>query len=406
MKQISKLAWRNLWRNKRRTMITLASVFMAVILAIAIRSFQKGVYGNMISNSVRFSTGYLQVHSKGYWDDKSINNSFVPDSSLMRGIKNNANVSLAVPRLESYALASSGPHTKGVEVIGIDPLAEDQMNHLSEKMKSGKYLKLNEQGILIGDGLAKYLQLGRGDTLVLLGQGFHGMTAAGKYEIQGIFHFPIDQINNTVVYLSLPESQKLFAAEGRITSLSMMLKKPDQLDKTMKSLKASIDSTMEVMEWQKMNKSLVQEIQGDNAGGIIMLAILYLVVALGVFGTILMMTIERKKEFAVMIAIGMKRIKLMAIVFLETLFIGCLGIIGGSFIILPVVCYFHNNPIKLSGAAAAAYQQFGIEAALPTAMNASIFINQGITVLCIALVSAFYPLWYVGRLPLLENLKQ
>lgn len=387
-------------------MITLASVFMAVILAIAIRSFQKGVYGNMISNSVRFSTGYLQVHSKGYWDDKSINNSFVPDSSLMRGIKNNANVSLAVPRLESYALASSGPHTKGVEVIGIDPLAEDQMNHLSEKMKSGKYLKLNEQGILIGDGLAKYLQLGRGDTLVLLGQGFHGMTAAGKYEIQGIFHFPIDQINNTVVYLSLPESQKLFAAEGRITSLSMMLKKPDQLDKTMKSLKASIDSTMEVMEWQKMNKSLVQEIQGDNAGGIIMLAILYLVVALGVFGTILMMTIERKKEFAVMIAIGMKRIKLMAIVFLETLFIGCLGIIGGSFIILPVVCYFHNNPIKLSGAAAAAYQQFGIEAALPTAMNASIFINQGITVLCIALVSAFYPLWYVGRLPLLENLKQ
>ncbi|MGN6249086.1 MAG: ABC transporter permease, partial [Ginsengibacter sp.] len=284
--------------------------------------------------------------------------------------------------------------------------AEDQMNHLSEKMKSGKYLKLNEQGILIGDGLAKYLQLGRGDTLVLLGQGFHGMTAAGKYEIQGIFHFPIDQINNTVVYLSLPESQKLFAAEGRITSLSMMLKKPDQLDKTMKSLKASIDSTMEVMEWQKMNKSLVQEIQGDNAGGIIMLAILYLVVALGVFGTILMMTIERKKEFAVMIAIGMKRIKLMAIVFLETLFIGCLGIIGGSFIILPVVCYFHNNPIKLSGAAAAAYQQFGIEAALPTAMNASIFINQGITVLCIALVSAFYPLWYVGRLPLLENLKQ
>src|SRR5690242_6707508 len=112
MKQISKLAWRNLWRNKRRTMITLASVFMAVILAIAIRSFQKGVYGNMISNSVRFSTGYIQLHSKGYWDDKSINNSFVPDSSLMRGIKNNANVSLTVPRIESYALASSGPHTK------------------------------------------------------------------------------------------------------------------------------------------------------------------------------------------------------------------------------------------------------------------------------------------------------
>ena len=87
MKQISKLAWRNLWRNKRRTIITLASVLMAIILAIAIRSFQKGVYENMISNAVRFSTGYLQIHSKGYWEDKSINNAFTPGDDLNKVIK-------------------------------------------------------------------------------------------------------------------------------------------------------------------------------------------------------------------------------------------------------------------------------------------------------------------------------
>ncbi len=133
MQQFIKLAWRNLWRNRRRTLITLASVFMAVVLAIAIRSFQKGVYGNMIGNAVRFSTGYIQVHAKGYWDDQSINNSFEPGASLQQALKKAPNISLAVPKLESYALASSGPHTKGVEVIGIDPEKENQMNNVAAK---------------------------------------------------------------------------------------------------------------------------------------------------------------------------------------------------------------------------------------------------------------------------------
>ena len=216
MQQYFKLAWRNLWRNRRRTLITLASVLMAVVLAIGIRSFQKGVYGNMISNAVRFSTGYIQVHAKGYWEDQSINNSFEPGSELKTALNKDRNISLTVPRLESFALASSGPHTKGVEVIGIDPAKEEAMNNLKGKIIAGKYFKENEtgQGILIGDGMAHYLQLNLGDTLVLLGQGYHGSTAAGQYLIQGIFHFPLEQLNSSLVYLNLPDAQALFGAPG------------------------------------------------------------------------------------------------------------------------------------------------------------------------------------------------
>jgi len=155
-----------------------------------------------------------------------------------------------------------------------------------------------------------------------------------------------------------------------------------------------------------MNKTLVQEIQGDNAGGIIMLAILYVVVAFGVFGTILMMTMERKKEFAAMIAVGMRRFKLTFIVVLETIFIGLMGIVSGSILILPVLIYFHEHPVLLTGTAAEAYQQFGIEPVLPTSLDPVIFLYQGITVLCIAIVSAFYPLWYINRFPVAETLKQ
>ena len=408
MRQFFKLAWRNLWRNRRRTFITLASVLMAVVLAIAIRSFQKGVYGNMISNAVRFSTGYIQVHARGYWDDQSINNSFKPGTSIEDVLKKENNISLAVPRLESFALASSGPHTKGVEVMGIDPAKEDVMNNVKEKITDGKYFNNRDekQGILIGDGIAKYLQLKLGDTLVLLGQGYHGSTAAGQYPIQGIFHFPLEQLNNSLVYLSLPDAQSLFGAPERLTSVSIMLKQPDDINKTAGFLQHSLDSTFEVMQWPQMNKSLVQEIQGDNAGGIIMLGILYLVVAFGVFGTILMMTIERKKEFAVMIAIGMHRVHLTVIIILETIFIGLLGIVSGSVLILPVLAYLHRYPISLTGSAAQSYQQFGIEPVLPASLDPYIFLYQGLTVLGIAIVSVVYPLWYINRFKVAETLKQ
>ena len=407
MQQSIKLAWRNLWRNRRRTLITLASVLMAVVLAIAIRSFQKGVYGNMIGNAVRFSTGYIQVHAKGYWDDQSINNTFVPGTSLKQALKKEKNISLAVPKLESFALASSGQHTKGVEVIGIDPRKEDSMNNVAGKITQGKYFtKKTNQGILIGDGLAKYLQLKLGDTLVLLGQGYHGATAAGQYPIQGIFHFPLEQLNNALVYLYLPDAQALFGAPDRLTSISIMLRQPDDINSTTLFLQHSLGSKREVMQWPAMNKSLVQEIQGDNAGGIIMLGLLYMVVAFGEFGTILMMTMERKKEFAVMIAIGMHRVRLTVIIIFETVLIGLLGILSGSLLIFPVLAYLHKHPILLTGATAQTYQQFGIEPIMPASLDPYIFLYQGLTVLGIAIISVIYPLWYINRFRIAETLKQ
>lgn len=407
MNQYLKLAWRNLWRNRRRTLITLASVLMAVVLAIAIRSIQKGAYDSMIANAVRFSTGYIQVHARGFWKEQNLNNSFALDSTVSRVISGDANISASVPRLESFALASSGPYTKGVAVMGIDPKRETHMTALAQKIIQGNYFQPTPgQGILVGDGLARYLHLRLGDTLVLLGQGYHGTTAAGQYRIQGIFHYPIEQLNNAMVYLNLPDAQVLFSAEGRITSMSLMLKDPKQIDRDQQYLAHSLGNGYEVMDWPAMNKTLVEEIKGDNAGGIIMLAILYIVVAFGVFGTILMMTLERRKEFAVMIAIGMHRAKITLIVIMETILIGILGIASGSILILPWIIYLNHHPIRITGKAAEGYQQFGIEPLLPTAVDPVIFWNQGLTVLLIALVSVVYPLWYINRFPVTETLKQ
>lgn len=407
MKQYIKLAWRNIWRNKKRTLITLASIFLAVLLAISMRSMQKGTYANMIGNAVRFSTGYIQVHAKGYWDKPSINNSFEENDLLDSLLANNSNISLAVPRLESFVLASSGDHTKGIRVVGIDPGKENEMNSISGKITKGKYVTDEGNGILIGDGIADYLELNVGDTIILLGQGYQGLTAAGKYPVAGIFHFPDDRMNNLLAYLSMNTAQDLFSAYGRYTSVSIMLKNPNRLDETRHGLQAALGSEdWEVMKWQTMNKTLTQEIAGDNAGGIIMLFILYVVIAFGVFGTILMMTMERRKEFAVMVAIGMKRFQIIILLLYETVFLGLLGILSGLVLALPVLIYFNVHPVRITGDAAKTFEQFGIEPIMPASLNPDIFISQGVIVLLISFVASLYPLVYVSRFKILDSLKQ
>lgn len=408
MQNYFRLAWRNLWRNKRRTFITLASVFLAVLLAICMRSMQLGTYANMIGNAVRFSTGYIQIHQQGYWDKPSVNNSFEQNDTLDQLIATNKNIALAVPRLESFVLASSGDHTKGVQVTGIDPELENKMNGIAGKISAGSYFNTNDDdAVLIGDGIASYLKLGIGDTLVLLGQGYQGTTAAGQFRVTGIYHFPDNRMNNSSVYLTLTGAQNLFAAYGRLTSVSLMLRQPRKIDQTQKALAAKLNANVwEVMEWQTMNKTLLEEITGDNAGGLIMLGILYIVIAFGVFGTILMMTMERKKEFAVMIAIGMKRFQLILMLLVETCFIGFLGILAGLVISLPVLIYFNIYPVRITGTAAEMFEQFGIEPIMPASLDPYIFINQGIVVLVIALVAAIYPLIYIKRFKILDALKQ
>ena len=108
MKEYIKIAWRNLWRNKRRTILTLSSVLFAVFLALLMRSMQLGTYDRMIESSVKSSTGYIQIHEKGYWEDKTINNTFENGPELMDKISANPNISMAIPRLETFALISSG----------------------------------------------------------------------------------------------------------------------------------------------------------------------------------------------------------------------------------------------------------------------------------------------------------
>jgi len=400
-----KLAWRNLWRNKKRTLIAAASVFFAVILALLMRSMQTGYYDYSIDASVRMYTGYIQVHGKDYWEKKSLDESMVLDQKHLKELQNTAGVNLIVPRFETYSLISHGNKTKVVQVTGINPKLENQLTDLKKKIVSGNYLSDSSKGIIVAQGLAEILKVNVGDSVVIYGQGYHGVTAAAQIPIVGIVKFTLPELNKSFTYLNLPYAQWLFSAPGRLTSLSIMIDNPKKLDRVKSDIRKVFDSNYEVMDWEELSPELVQSIQIDNASGIIMLGILYVVIAFGIFGTIMMMTAERVKEFGILISVGMKKWKLGMVTLFETLFVSFLGVFTGAIISIPILLYFKANPIPLTGEYAEAILAFGFEPILPFAIYPGMFFAQIWTVLAIALVSALYPILFIRKLQPVEAMR-
>lgn len=406
MKTYLLLAWRNLWRNKRRTLIASASVFFAVLLALVMRSMQEGSYDYMIDASVSMYTGYIQVHKNEYWEKRSIDKSMESSEDVIRDLESIENVTLVTPRLESFSLVSYGNVTKVATILGIVPEQEDRMTNLGGKLIKGQYLKDDSKGMMISEGLAELLKVDVDDSVVIYGQGYHGVTAADRVPIQGIVKFKLPILNKTMVYLSLSYAQWLYSAPDRITTLSVMITHIDNQQVVYDEINEMFDEDYEVMSWAEMMPELVQSIEIDNAGGIIMLGILYVIIGFGIFGTVMMMTAERTKEFGILISIGMKKGRLAFISFLELLFLTFIGVAAGMIVSIPLLYYFYLNPIELTGEMAEMILSYGLEPILPFRFAVNIFIDQFMTVFVIALISVSYPLLFIRRLKPVEAMRK
>ncbi len=406
MMEVIRIAWRNLWRNKRRTLITVASVFFAIWFALIMRSFQLGSYILMVNNIVHAYSGYFQVHAKGYWGDQVLNNAFVFTPELEQKLNAPKGSTGYTVRLESFALASYGMQTKGVMVNGIDPEAENGLTSLRKKMVKGTYLEPADEGVLVSQRLAGYLRLVIGDTLVIIGQGYHGASAAGVFPVRGIVRFPSPDLDSRLIYLSLPAARNLFSAESMVTSIAFNVSDPKLYKEAAASLRKQLDPAVyEVMTWDEMMPDIVQQIRADSASGLIMLGILYMIVGFGIFGTMLMMLNERTREFGMMIAIGMHKSQLMLVLVTETLFLGLLGIVSGLAAAIPPIYYFYIHPIPLTGKLAESTEQMGFEALMPTAWEPSYFIAQSSVVLVIILAVMLLPVMRIRRLKVMNAMR-
>lgn len=392
------LSWRNLWRNKKRTIIAAASVFFAVLLAVVMRSGQKGSYAYMIDSSAKLFTGYLQVQGKGYWDNRSLDRSIVLGSSKQKRLSEISHVTAITPRLEAFSLVAYETNTKVAQIIGIDPSSENKLTGLKRRLIKGSYLSSGSDGVLIAQGLADLLKITINDSLIIYGQGYHGQIAAAQLSVIGIVKLPFPELNNSTVYLTLPKARDVFSAYNRITSLAILVDNIRNLSSIESSVRKVTDGEFTIMTWDEMLPDLVQNIELDNASGIIMLIILYIVIAFGVFGTVMMMTSERQKEFGILISVGMKKVKLIMVTTIETIFISLLGVVAGILGSIPIIFYLHFNPILMTGDAAKAFESIGVEPIMNFSTDPRIFYSQSVVVLIIALATAVYPVLFINRI--------
>lgn len=400
------MAWKNIWRNTNRTLITMASIYFAVILSVLATSLQRGIFDNLIKNMVSYYTGYIQIHKTGYWDEQILDNSFKSSAKIESVLTHQNEIHGISGRLESFALASSENLTKGSLVVGIQPEEEMKVTNLKERLIKGDFLRDEDHAVLLSEGLADRLKLQSNDTLVLLGQGYHGATAAGKYSIKGIVKFGTPEMNNGTVFMPLKASQDLFQAYGMITSYVLLISDTEKLNLISASVRKSIGSNYEVMTWEEMLPDIKQHIESDSRNIKVIQGILYLLICFGIFGTLLMMMVERKIEMGMLVAIGMKKAQLIALLMMESLFTMLSGCILGILTSIPIVYYFMIHPIKLSGEVAEAYSRFGFEPVFPTSADTMIFINEALVVLLIGFVLSLYPVYKIVRLDPIKSMKR
>jgi len=402
-----KLAWRNIWRNKRRTLITAAAIGAAIMLAVFMRAMQVGMYDQLLGNIVGQFSGYVQVHGQGYWDEQTVDNSISFSDSLEEQILSVEQVKAVVPRLETFVLSAHDDLTKGVLLQGIIPEKEKHMRDYTSSLVEGKMFEPGNNEIVIAKGIAKFYDIGIRDTLIFIGQGYHGASAAGKFVISGILDLKNPQLNMRYVMSDIESVRSMVGGENITSTLVLAMDKPDEEEKVFEALKAKLDSnSYEVMTWQEMMPEIQQLIQADQAGDMIFIGILYMIISFGIFGTILMMTQERMYEFGVLLSIGMSRFRIIKVMVLESLFLALLGVLGGLAIVMPIIHYIKAHPIYMGDEIAEMMEDYGFTADLVTSTSLHLPMNHSLVILIITMVLTIYPIYVIRKLDPIKAMKK
>ena len=393
-----KLAWRNLWRNRGRTTITLSSIILAVFLSVFMRSLQEGTYKTGLRGFIEGSVGVFQIQHKDYIEDPLLDHSF--DPTLLPSMGHIGELHF---QISSVALAHHKKNTQGVFIRGIDFKNENQLFMKSNNLNKFHNIEVDNNEVIVSSGLAKRLKLNINDTLFLMGQGFRGQSALDNFLVKGIIKTTNPALNQNLLYVSIKGAQNFYQLENRITQVRL---NPNQNFSKLPLQESKILDKYDLVlsSWKDILKTLLQQINTDRAAGKLMQILLYTIVGFVIFGTCQMLLSERKKEFAILIALGMTKKKLLHLLILEIATLLIMGLLLGIILTIPVVYYFQVNPIPLWGDIASAMEKFGLPPYLPLLFSVKIFINQVAIVFCMSLILFILPHRFLKSFNLAQRL--
>ena len=334
MSIVWRLAWRNLWRHRRRTWLTVGAMVFCNVLLIFLIALQLGSYDMMIRNSLGPITGHAQVQHPDYREDGKMRQTVPGAEALADAIRAVPGVESAAVRAIGFALASSAERSYGIQITGVQPAFEPRVSTLPGMVSEGRYLSpVSTDEIVIGSVLARNLRVGPGDELVFIGSARDGSTAAAAATVVGLVETGFEDADRAMAQVHLDWFQDVFAMGDQAHAIVIRVPRLEDLPGVLPAVRAELpaDGSAVLLDWEQLEPGLRQAITSDMTSAWFMYMVLVFLVAFSVLNTQLMSVMERTREFGIMLSLGMRPGLLARLVSMETLLLSLLGLGLGVF---------------------------------------------------------------------------
>ena len=392
-----KLAWRNIWRNKRRSLVVLGSVIVGIIAVLFMNGFMNGMLYQMLSNQISTNVSHIQIHKKGFNDNKVIQ-SFLPDAEKVEEeLKTNPQVKAYSRRVITFGLISSATNSSGVYINGIDPGKEKQVSIIYKQIKEGKYFTGGKREIVIGAKLAEKLEVGLGDKVVAMSNTPDGTIGSEVFRIVGIYKSFSSEFDKSFIYIPIETAQNMLNIDHHIYEYAVVANDYHKVEQVKNSIKAGLNDNYEVMSYKDLLPFLVYQIDLSKESMWIFNLIIELALIFGIVNSMLMAVFERINEIGVLMSIGMKNMKIFFMILMEGLVIGVIGtgigLVIGYLIMLPLESVGLNLSIYTES-----LESFGVGAIIYPTLSIDDVIGILIMIPFISIIGAVYPAYKAIKL--------
>jgi putative ABC transport system permease protein len=411
-----KIGWRNLGRNKRRTLIAAVGLGVGYFAVVFMVGWSEGLEAEMIENGTGLLMGQIQIHASDYRPDRSIYDTIGGEKGadvgeLLRRVDADPEVVAAAPRVYAGGLVSSGDSTSAGTLLGVDPEKEPKVSRILNGIAEGRIPDggngANE--IALGAEMAKQLGISSGDQVVVVAPGADGSMGNDVFEVTGIFHTGLQEVDASYAILPIATLQRLVAMDpSRVHEVAIATRDPwaaPDVAARLKEALAPLDLAVEVVPWTVLQPEMVDYVKLLDSWYFIVLGIVFVIALFGVANTMLMATYERRREFAVMLALGTAPGEVVLTVMAEALALGVLSLLAGALITLPLLVWWHEAPPDLSFIYGD-FTMFGalMRPVLRVEYDIPMSLWTAAALLVTALVAALYPAFHAARVPPADTL--
>jgi len=390
------LAWRNLWRNHRRTIVMVSAITIGVWAMIFMTALMRGMVNDMVRDGIRTLPGHVQIHHPEFRDDPSINNLVPTRDSVLSASLSQAGIVGWASRVKVPAVISSERESRGVTLIGVDPARERSLDALGSVVATGRALKdVDDTGVILGRKLAEKLETEIGKRVVLMSQDPDNEIADRGFRVVGLFEANLDLYEEMFVFAGKATVQKMLHIEDQVTEVAILASDYRNVEPLTLQVRALSDDDAEVLPWQEIDTYLGSMLAVMDGFVLVWMVVVFLALSFGLVNTLVMAVFERIREIGLMLALGMRPASILGQIVIESVLLLGIGLLIGNTLAWASIVPLADG-IDIS-AVAAGMEMFGASSVLYPELTLQDMLTANVVVLVLGFFASLSPAWRASR---------